>query len=133
LPQSLLSPSRRWAALVALLASGAVLVVVLNRGEDTAASPALRGNVNACVSLTGEAARTCYAREVALELAAVGGTAGTPQVMFEAPSDSTSTVTFATAASADTSAALLCDLHLRVGVTEADSPSWVSWNESPVS
>jgi hypothetical protein len=36
--------------------------------------------VNACVSLTGEAARTCYAREVALELAAVGGTAGTETV-----------------------------------------------------
>jgi hypothetical protein len=128
LPQSLLSPSRRWAALVALLASGAVLVVVLSRGEDTTAATAVRGNVNACVTLTGEAARNCYAREVALELAAVGGTGGTPQVMFEAPADSAgSTVTFATAASADTSAALLCDLHIRVGATDESTPSWTSW------
>lgn len=109
--------------------------MLLGHGDDTntATATVQRGNVDACVDLAGDAARECYAREVGRELAAVGGTGVTPQAVFTAPADSGSTVTFATAAAADTSAALLCDLHLRVGVTEADTPSWVSWNELPVS
>ncbi|MDA0184689.1 hypothetical protein OJ997_30585 [Solirubrobacter phytolaccae] len=124
--QSLLSPSRRWAALVALLASGAVLGVLLVRGEDPSAAVAARGNVGLCTNLKGDAARDCYAREVGRELVAAGGRAGTPQAIFAAPDESTTNVvTFAS--QDDTSAALLCELHIRVGATDESTPSWTSW------
>jgi hypothetical protein len=110
---------------VALLASGAVLAVLLGQSEEPASTALLRGNVGLCTELEGDAARECYAREVGRELAAVGGT---PQPVFAAPADGTAgTVTFANAASTDTSAALLCDLHLRAGVTDESKPNWTSW------
>jgi hypothetical protein len=125
LSHAVLSPSRRWAALVALLASGAVLTVVLGGGDEPSSAAVLRGNVGLCTNLEGEAARECYAREIGRELAAVGGV---PQPVLAAPADNPSgTVTFVNAASADTSAALLCDLHLRAGVTDESKPNWTSW------
>ena len=122
--QTLLSPSRRWAALVALLASGAVLGVLLLHGEDASVAAAPGGNVAQCTNLQDEAARECYAREVGRELAAVGGSAGTPQAVFDTSAGTANVVTFA---SQDTSAALLCELHIRVGVTDESKPSWTSW------
>lgn len=127
LSQSVLSPSRRWAALVALLASGAVVAVLLSRGDDPSAAAVPRGNVNSCVTLTGEAARNCYAREVGRELAAIGGAPQAELAELAGAQDTGTTVTFATLAAADTSAALLCDLHLRVGVRDESTPSWTSW------
>jgi uncharacterized protein (DUF697 family) len=125
LPHLLLSPSRRWAAAGALVALGAFLVLAFGRSDGSSAeavSP--RGNVSACTALTGEAARACYAREVGRELAALGGsTGGAPRALAAA---TTNTVTFA--AGGDTSAALLCDLHLRVGVTDLEKASWTSWS-----
>ena len=121
---TVLSPSRRWAALVALLASGAVLSVLLVRSDETSVAAAPGGNVGLCTNLEGDAARACYAREVGRELAAAGGSAGTPQAVFAAPADTANVVTFA---AQDSSAALLCELHIRVGVTDESKPSWTSW------
>ncbi|RKQ91109.1 hypothetical protein C8N24_0926 [Solirubrobacter pauli] len=120
----LLSPSRRWAALVALLASGAVLTVLLARSDDTSVAAAPGGNVALCTDLQGEAARACYAREVGRELASVGGSTGTPQAVSAAAPESANIVTFA---AEDQSAALLCDLHIRVGATDERKPAWTSW------
>jgi len=124
LSQTLLSPSRRWAALVALLASGAVLGVLLVRGEDASVAAAPGGNVSLCSDLEGDVARECYAREVGRELASVGGSSGTPQAVFDASGAGANVVTFA---AQDTSAALLCELHIRVGVTDESKPSWTGW------
>jgi len=121
---AVLSPSRGWAALVALLASGAVLAVLISRDEESSTFAVSGGNVGVCTDLEGDAARACYAREVGRELASVGGA---PQPVFSAPADGTSTVTFASAASADSSAALLCELHIRAGVTDESKPNWTSW------
>lgn len=123
--QTLLSPSRRWAALVALLASGAVLAVLVVREEDTSVAAAPGGNVALCTDLQNEAARECYAREIGRELASVGGAAGTPRTVFAAASDSAKVVTFAS--QDESSAALLCELHIRVGATDESKPSWTSW------
>jgi hypothetical protein len=124
LPQPLLSPSRRWAAAGALIAFGAFLVLAFGRSDGSSAKTApQRGNVSACAALEGEPARRCYAREVGRELAAIGGgTDGAPRALA---STASSTVTFAGDGS---SAALLCDLHLRVGVTDLDKASWTSWS-----
>jgi hypothetical protein len=120
--QTLSSPTRRWTAAAALIAFGTLMVLAFGRSEGSSAEAVpQRGNVSACAALKGEPARECYAREVGLELAAIGGTGGAPRALAAAVS---STVTFA---AEDTSAALLCDLHLRVGVTEADKASWTSW------
>ena len=82
-----------------------------------------RGNMSACTGLKGDQARECYAREVGLELAAIGGTGGAAPRALAA--STASTVTFA---AEDTSAALLCDLHLRVGVTDLKKASWTTWS-----
>ena len=119
----LLSPARRLAAAGALIAFAAFLVLAFGRGEGSSAeagAAALRGDVRSCATLKGEVARECYAREVGRELAALGG--GEPRVFA---GDTSSTVTFA---QGDTSAALLCDLHLRVGVTDTEKASWTTWS-----
>lgn len=119
-----MSPSRRWAAAGALIAFGAFLVLAFGRSDGSSAEAVpQRGNVGACSALAGDQARACYAREVGLELAAVGGTGGgaTPRALAVPVSN---TVTFT---DPDTSAALLCDLHLRVGRTDVDKASWTSW------
>jgi hypothetical protein len=103
----------------ALLAVAATAVSVTQRRDEPAA--AAGGDVAQCVQLTGDAARACYSREVGKELSSVG--ASEPRAVFAA--DTGGSVTFA----ADDSAALLCDLHLRVGVTDESKPSWTSWNE----
>ena len=109
-----------------MLASGAVLVVLLVREDDTSVAAAAGGNVSLCTNLQDEAARQCYAREVGRELAAVGGGDGTPQAVFSAATDGANVVTFASQEQ-DTSAALLCDLHIRAGATDAAKPNWTSW------
>src|SRR5690348_10456655 len=111
-----MSPSRRWVAAGALIAFGALLVLAFGRSEGSSAEAVpQRGNVGACTALEGDQARACYAREVGRELAAIGGTGGaTPRVLTAATAN---TVTFT---DPDTSAALLCDLHLRVGRTDVD-------------
>lgn len=80
------------------------------------------GNFSTCAKLEGDAARTCYNREVGRELASVGG-----DVTLETPGDSSSPVTFT--ASDSTAQPLLCDLHARVGVVDAQVPSWLGWTE----
>ena len=77
-------------------------------------------------------ARACYSREVGRELAAVGGTA---------PATSRSSRRrqqrgdVRHGGPATPRPPLLCDLHLRVGVTDEQVPSWLGWTEplaSPV-
>jgi hypothetical protein len=120
--QTLSSPARRWAAAGALIAFGAFIVLAFGRSDGSSAQTVpQRGNVSACATLKGEPARECYAREVGLELAAIGGTSGAPRALAATVS---TTVTFA---AGDTSAALLCDLHLRVGATDGDKASWTTW------
>ena len=102
----------------ALLAVAATLLSVTQRRDEPAAASG--GNVSQCAQLRGEAARDCYSREVGLELAAMDSA---PRAVFA--EDTSGSVTFA----ADDSAALLCDLHLRVGVTDESKPSWVGWAE----
>ncbi|MDA0141952.1 hypothetical protein [Solirubrobacter deserti] len=99
-----------------MIAFGAFVVLAFGRSEGSTA--AAGGNVRTCAALTGEPARACYAREVGRELAAAGG--GAPRALAASAS---STVTFA---AADT-AALLCDLHIRVGATDATKASWTTW------
>jgi len=129
LPQTFSSPTRRWILLGLMLAAGGLLFLILERRDGTAAAVS-GGNFRTCSQLEGDAARACYKREVGRELAAIGSTSG-QRAVFVAPSDGS--VTFATAATADTSAALLCDLHIRAGNVDASTPSWVSWNEPPAS
>jgi hypothetical protein len=119
-----MSPTRRWAAAGALIAFGAFMVLAFGRSEGSSAEAGapLRGNVGTCVALEGEAARACYAREVGRELAALGGTVGATPRALAAPVSGT--VTFA---SDDSSSELLCELHERVGVTDADKAPWTSW------
>jgi hypothetical protein len=77
-----------------------------------------------CAKLEGDAARACYGREVGRELAAVGGVA--PTTTLAAPAGS-GEVTFT---SLEQAVPLLCDLHARVGVIDAQVPSWLGWTES---
>jgi hypothetical protein len=119
LPRSLSSSSRRVLILGALLAVGATAFSVTQRRDEPAAAAA-GGDVASCVQLNGDAARACYTREVGRELSSVGSA---PRAVFAA--DTSGSVTFA----ADDSAALLCDLHLRVGVTDESKPSWTGWTE----
>ena len=115
-----------------MLIVGVVIVAALSVGlalqqrggnEATAAT----GNVGSCLKLKGDAARACYSREVGKQLAAAGGA---PRAVFAAAADP-GAVTFV---SDDTQGAeLLCPLHTRVGVTDENRPSWVSWTEPPVS
>jgi hypothetical protein len=125
LPQTHPSLSRRWVFLGVLVAAGAILVVVATTGGG-APVPALHGgDVSGCARLKGDVARDCYSREVGRELVAVGAT-GAPRITFAAPAGTGTEVTFT--AAADTQP-LLCDLHTRVGVVNADVPSWVEWTE----
>jgi len=106
-----------------LLAAAALVVSVLARRDN--ASPSFAGgNVSVCAKLEGDAARACYGREVGRELAAVGGAA--PRTTFAAPAG-TGEVTFTSVEQADP---LLCDLHARVGVIDAQVPSWLGWTTS---
>jgi hypothetical protein len=108
----------------ALLAVVATARSVVQRRDEPAAAAAAGGNVGQCAQLAGEAARACYSREVGRELASLGAAA--PRAVFAA--ETSGSVTFTAAAQAD-SAALLCDLHLRVGVTDESKPSWTTWAE----
>jgi hypothetical protein len=122
LPESLSSPTRRLILLGVMVATGALLWSVAQR-RDTAQPVSAGGDFNVCSKAKGEAARACYRREVGRELAVVGAAA--PEITFAAPSG-TGEVTFA---SVDTQAPLLCELHERVGVTDAQVPSWLGWTE----
>lgn len=113
-----------------LLVSGVLLVFASGRGDGSSAAAIQGGNFAPCAQMKGDAARECYTREVGRELAAVSGSSA-PQAIFAQASSAGTTVTFASPS--DDSAALLCDLHLRAGVTDESTPSWVSWNERPVS
>jgi hypothetical protein len=124
LPESFLSPSRRLILLGILVAAGAVMWSVVQR-RDTPERAASGGNFNVCSQAKGEAARTCYRREVGRELAVVGATS--PELSFEAPAG-TGEVTFASYETT-TQDPLLCDLHARVGVIDAQVPSWLGWTE----
>jgi hypothetical protein len=123
LSQTILTPTRRRLLLGVLVAVGVVLVVFGNRDDRRAAAPA-QGSFATCAELEGDAARACYSREVGRELAAVGGGSG-PQITFAAPAGSTE-VTLTSVAAAQP---LLCELHLRVGVVDAQVPSWLGWTE----
>ncbi|HEX6025772.1 MAG TPA: hypothetical protein VFZ00_27525 [Solirubrobacter sp.] len=105
-----------------LLATGVILVSVADRRDRRAAAP-LGGDFGACAKLEGDAARQCYRREVGRELQAVGG--AVQQVTFAAPAD-TGEVTLT---SLEGTEPLLCDLHARVGVVDAQIPSWLGWTE----
>ena len=120
--QTLSSPSRRWAASGLLIAFGAFIVLAFGRsdGSSAAAGSPPRGNVSACAALKGDPARECYAREVGRELVAMSG--GAPSIL---PATTTATVSFDGADT--TSAALLCELHLRVGATDVEKASWTTW------
>jgi predicted transcriptional regulator len=73
-------------------------------------------------ALRGDAARACYSREVARQLAAIGD-----RDAGEVSAAAASSVEFA--ASSANSSALLCDLHARVGAADSATPSWIGWNE----
>ena len=127
LPQSLSSSSRRLLLLGVLVAAGALLYSVLER-RDSPSTFATGGDFGVCSKQRGDAARACYSREVGRELAAVGG-AG-PEISFAAPSGVSNEVTFAEAdVETPQQDALLCDLHVRVGVTDAQVPPWLGWAE----
>jgi hypothetical protein len=110
-----------------LVAAGALFYSVLER-RDSPSPFATGGDFGVCSKQRGDAARACYGREVGRELAAVG--AGEPAITFEAPSGTSTEVTFAEA-DVETSQQdpLLCDLHARVGVTDEHVPSWLGWRE----
>jgi hypothetical protein len=106
---------------VLLVAATVTLVAFAHRDERS--QPLARGgDLTACEQLRSDSARACYTREVGRELAAVGAGG----VTLSAPSDSTQ-VTFT--ASASEPEPLLCDLHERVGVVDARTPSWLGWSE----
>jgi hypothetical protein len=109
--------------LVGVVVAAAVLLVNLLARRDSGAQPLPRGNFGACANLTGDAARACYRREFGRELAAVSAAVQNPTLRQPA---STSEVTFA---SLEEPEPLLCDLHARVGVVDAQVPSWLGWTE----
>jgi hypothetical protein len=121
-----MSSPRRLLLLGIVVAAGALFYSVLERRDDTPRA-ARGGDFGVCAKQKGEAARTCYSREVGRELATVGSATA---ITLVAPSDATGEVTFT---SADAEAAqqrpLLCDLHARVGVTDQQVPSWLGWAE----
>jgi len=101
-------------------------VQIANRGDQTGSSVRAKGDFGACSKLEGDAARACYRAEMGRELSSVGAT-GSSTILFTAPADGKE-ITFATTAS-DEAQPLLCALHTRVGVTDANIPSWVGWSE----
>jgi hypothetical protein len=107
-----------------MVASAALLWSVVQR-RDTPQPVSTGGNFGVCAKVKGEVARACYSREVARELAVVGSTA--PEITFGAPAG-TGVVTFASVESQQPPP-LLCELHERVGVTDAQVPSWLGWSE----
>ena len=109
-----------------MVAAGALFYSVLER-RDTSSHAARGGEFGVCADQKGDAARVCYRREVGRELATVGGT--TPAVTLVAPSGS-GEVTFTSAEAEAAQDPLLCDLHVRVGVTDEQVPSWLGWTES---
>src|SRR4051794_19848430 len=125
-----MSSPRRLVLLGIVVAAGALFYSALER-RDSSSRAATGGDFSVCANQKGDAARTCYSREVGRELAAVGGGSASP-VTFVAPSGSGGEVTFASAdAETAEEQGLLCDLHTRVGVTDERVPSWLSWNEPP--
>jgi hypothetical protein len=131
-----ISSPRRLILLGIVVAAGALFYSVLDGQRTPSRAIANGGDFGVCAKQEGEAARTCYQREVGRELAAVGGDSSLT-VSLVAPSDSDGEVTFASAdVESAQNAGLLCDLHTRVGVTNEQVPSWVSWTEpqaAPVS
>jgi hypothetical protein len=126
LPESFSSPTRRLILLGVMVAAGALLWSVVQR-RDAVEPVSAGGNFNVCAKAKGEAARACYSREVGRELAVVGSTA--PEITFSAPAG-TGAVTFASVETqAEAQGPLLCELHVRVGVTDAQVPSWLGWTE----
>jgi hypothetical protein len=107
-----------------MVAAGALLWSVVQR-RDATQPVSTGGNFGVCSQAKGDAARACYSREVGRELAVVGTTA--PELAISAPSG-TGVVTFASV-EAQRQPELLCALHERVGVTDEQVPSWLSWNE----
>ena len=124
MPQTFFTSTRRWLLLGVLLATGVILVSVADRRDRRASAPP-NGDFGACARLEGDAARACYSREVGRELQAVGGSGG-PQLTFAAPGDSSTQVTLTSIEGAEP---LLCDLHARVGVVDAQVPGWLGWTE----
>ena len=121
------SSSRRLLLLGVLVAAGALFYSVLER-RDTSSRSATGGDFGVCAKQNGDAARACYSREVGRELAVVGASAATVSIV--APSGSAGEVTFAEAdVEASQQDSLLCDLHVRVGVTDEQVPSWLGWTE----
>jgi len=113
---------RRRALPVLLLAALALAPFGATRPGE-ARTVAVRGDVSICEALRGDVARACYSREVARQLAAIGG-----RNPAEAVAAAASSVEFA--ASSANSSRLLCDLHARLGDAEsATTPSWLGWNE----
>jgi 2-keto-3-deoxy-6-phosphogluconate aldolase len=126
LPESLSSPTRRLILLGVIVAAGALLWTVAQR-RDAPQPVSAGGNFGVCSKTKGEAARACYSREVGRELAVVGATA--PEITIAAPAG-TGEVTFSPVETqAQAQAPLLCELHERVGVTDAQVPSWLGWTE----
>jgi hypothetical protein len=117
-----LTSTRRWLLLGVLLATGVILTSVADRRERRAEAPP-SGDFGTCARLEGDEARACYSREVGRELQAVGGKA---QLTFAAPAESTTQVTLTFI---EDPQPLLCDLHARVGVVNAQVPGWLGWTE----
>jgi len=107
-----------------IAAATSIVLATARRGAPEAAAAPAAPKVTSCTQLTGEQARACYSQAVGAQLAAVGADA--PRAIF---ASSAGSVTFQ---GDDDSAALLCDLHLRAGVTNVNQPSWTSWNEPQV-
>jgi hypothetical protein len=124
LPDSLSSPTRRLILLGVIVAAGALLWSVVQR-RDAPQPVSTGGSFGVCATVKGEAARACYSREVGRELAVVGSAA--PEITIGAPAG-TSVVTFASVETQQPPP-LLCELHERVGVTDAKVPSWLGWTE----
>jgi hypothetical protein len=124
LPDSISSPTRRLILLGVMVAAGALLWSVVQR-RDAPQPVSTGGSFGVCAKVKGEAARACYSREVGRELALVGSTA--PEITIGAPAG-TSVVTFASVETQQPPP-LLCELHERVGVTDAQVPSWLGWTE----
>jgi hypothetical protein len=121
-----MSSPRRLLLLGVVVAAGALFYSVLERRDDSSRA-ATGGNFGVCSKQTGDAARSCYKREVGRELAVVGSDTA---ITLVAPSDSSGQVTFTSAeAEAAQQQPLLCDLHTRVGVTDQQVPSWLGWKE----
>ena len=123
MPQTFFTSTRRFLLLGVLLATGLIIMSVADRRDRRGAAPE-GGGFGACAKLEGDAARACYSREVGRELQAVGGSSG-PQITFAAPADSSQV----TLTSLEGTEPLLCDLHARVGVVNAQVPSWLGWTE----